>query len=86
MRIFDYYETGDGVKVTHSDVTVDDNVLVFFDKGDRHLEVTLPEGRIVENNGFDDRVAATFLVSTVRGMKSIMEYARHGGVGNAWAV
>ncbi|MGE8651172.1 hypothetical protein ACOI8O_05175 [Bifidobacterium adolescentis] len=86
MRIFDYYETGDGVKVTHSDVTPDHNVLVFFDKGVQHLEVTIPEGRIVENKGFSDSQATAFLISTVRGMKSIMDYAQRGGVKHAWTL
>ena len=86
MRIFDYYETGDGVKVTHSDLTPGHNVLVFFDKDDRHLEVSIPGGRIIENKGFSDSQAAAFLISAVRGMKSIMDYAQHGGVDHAWAV
>lgn len=86
MRIFDYYETGDGVKVTHSELTPENNVLVFFDKGDRHLEVAIPEGRIVKNTGFSDSQATTFLISTVRGMKSIMDYAQRGGVSHAWAL
>lgn len=86
MRIFDYYETGDGVKVTHSDLTPEHNVLVFFDKGNQHLEVTLPEGRIVENHGFDTAEAGSFLISAVRGMKSIMGYAQNGGVEHAWTV
>lgn len=86
MRIFDYYETGDGVKVTHSDLTPEKSVLVFFDKDDRHLEVTIPEGRIVKNTGFNEAQAAAFLISTVRGMKSIMDYAQRGGVSHAWAL
>ena len=86
MRIFDYYETGDGVKVTHSDLTPEHDVRVCFDKGDQHLEVTIPEGRIVTNEGFSDNQATSFLISTVRGMKSIMEYAQHGGVKHAWAL
>lgn len=86
MRIFDYYETGDGVKVTHSDMTPENNVLVFFDKGEQHLEVTIPEGRIVRNTGFSKAQAAAFLISTVRGMKSIMDYAQRGGVSHAWTL
>lgn len=86
MRVYDYYETGDGTFVTHSDVQPDGSVLVFFDNGDKHAEVRLPEGTLSDNTGFTKNEAAGFLISTVRGMKSIMRYAREGGVQHAWAV
>ncbi|PLS29879.1 hypothetical protein [Bifidobacterium parmae] len=86
MRIYDYYETGDGTRVTHSDVQPDGSVLVFFDKGDKHAEVRIPDGTIPANTGFSQQETNGFLVSTVRGMKSIMRYAREGGIQHAWTV
>lgn len=86
MRIYDYYEIGDGTRVTHSDVRPDGSVLVFFDNADKHATVRLPDGVIERNEGFADDQVASFLISTARGAKSIMRYAGEGGVTGAWAV
>lgn len=86
MRIYDYYETGDGTRVTHSDVRPDGSVLVFFDNAGKHAAVKLPDGVVESNDGFDDAQVSSFLISAARGVKSIMRYAREGGVEHAWAV
>ncbi|WP_455677257.1 hypothetical protein [Pseudoscardovia suis] len=85
MKVYDYYETGDGVKVTHSELTAS-GVRVFFDRGNQHCEVALPQGVIVRNDGFSDAQASAFLLSAVRGRKAIFDYASNGGVAHAWAV
>lgn len=86
MHVYDYYETGDGTKVTHSDVQPDGSVRVFFDNGHKHAEVKLPDGILTNNDGFTKEESSSFLITTARGMASIMRYAREGGLDHAWSV
>lgn len=86
MHIYDYYETGDGTQVTHSDMQPDGSVRVFFANGDKHAEIRLPDGVIIDNAGFTPEEMSSFLISTARGKQSIMRYAQEGGIDHAWAV
>lgn len=86
MRVYNYYETGDGTHVTHSDVQSDGSVLVFFDNSNKHAEVKLPDGVLTKNTGFTQNESSSFLITTVRGMASIMRYAREGGIDHAWTL
>lgn len=86
MRIYDYYETGNGTRVTHSDIQPDGSVRVFFDNADKHAEIKLPDSTIVKNDGFTTQEISMFLATTARALKSIVRYAKEGGVAHAWSL